>query len=53
MCVKFSSISNIGGVNRYTIVPWLNFSKKYTEDDLFNLIGMNYDKKEVNKILDK
>ena len=38
---------------KYDFVPWLDFSKSYTDEKLFNMIGMKYDKSEINKILDK
>ena len=51
LCVIFSSISNIGSVNRYSVIPWIDFSRSYTEQELFKLIGMKYNKTEVDKII--
>lgn len=36
---------------KYDFMPWLDFSKSYTEEELFNMIGMKYDKEEIDKIL--
>ena len=41
------------GYLKYDFVPWLDFSKSYTDEKLFNMIGMKYDKSEINKILNK
>ena len=53
LCIKFSTLSNIQNINRYTIIPWLDFSKSYTDEELFEMIGMKYDKEEIDKILKK
>ena len=36
---------------RFDFVPWLDFSKSYTDEELFNMIGMEYNKEEINNIL--
>ena len=36
---------------KYNFVPWLDFSKSYNDEELFKMIGMKYNKKEINKIL--
>ena len=36
---------------KYDFVPWLDFSKSYNDDELFEMIGMKYDKDAINKIL--
>ena len=33
--------------------PYSDFSKSYANEELFNMIGMKYDKSEINKILNK
>ena len=38
---------------KYDFVPWLDFSKSYTDEELFNMIGIKYNKSEINKILNK
>lgn len=38
-------------VNRYSYFPYLNFSKTYSTEELFEIIGMEYDKNKVDKIL--
>lgn len=35
----------------YQFLPALDFSKSYTEEELFNMIGMEYNKEEIDKIL--
>ena len=41
----------VGKKIKYLSVPWLDFSKSYTDEELFNMIGMEYDKEEINNIL--
>ena len=36
---------------RFDFVPWLDFSKSYTDEELFNMIDMEYNKEEINNIL--
>ena len=36
---------------RYMFMPYLDFSKSYSEEELFNMIGMEYNEEEINKIL--
>ena len=36
---------------RFDFVPWLDFSKSYTDEELFNMIGMEYNKEEIDNIL--
>ena len=38
---------------KYDFIPWLDFSKNYTSIELFNMIGMEYDENEINKILEQ
>jgi len=38
---------------QYKYFPYLDFSKSYTNEELFEIIGMKYDKKEISKILSK
>ena len=38
---------------KYDFVPWLDFSKSYTDEELFNMFGIKYNKSEINKILNK
>ena len=38
---------------QYKYFPYLDFSKSYTNEELFEMIGMKYDKEEINKILKK
>ena len=40
-------------VNQYKYFPYLNFSKSYTDEELFEMIGMKYNKEEINKILNE
>lgn len=51
LCVKFAYISDITNGNRYQIVPWLDFSKSYTDKELFNMIGMEYDEEKIDEII--
>lgn len=53
LCIKFAAISKYTYVNRYQVVPWLDFYKSYTDEELFKMIGMEYDKEEIDKILNK
>ena len=36
---------------RYDFIPWLDFSKSYTDEELFKIIGMEYNKEEIDNIL--
>ena len=36
---------------KFDFVPWLDFSKEWTDEELFKIIGMKYDKEEIDKIL--
>ena len=36
---------------KFDFVPWLDFSKEWTDEELFKMIGMKYDKEEIYKIL--
>lgn len=36
---------------QYKYFPYLDFSKTYTTEELFKMIGMEYDKEEIDKIL--
>ena len=39
------------GYLKYDFVPWLDFSKQWTDEELFKMINMKYDKSEIEKIL--
>ena len=39
------------GYLKYDFVPWLDFSKQWTDEELFKMIDMKYDKSEIEKIL--
>lgn len=39
--------------DKYIYIPWLDFSKSYTDEELFKMIGMKYDKEEINKVLNE
>lgn len=52
ICVKDAMYSSTGNVNRYQIIPYLDFSKTYDDNTLFKMIGMTYDKNEVDNIID-
>jgi hypothetical protein len=41
----------ISSVDKYKYFPYLDFSKVYNTEDLFKLIGMEYDKEEIDNIL--
>ena len=49
-------ICKMGGVYfhgylKYDFIPWLDFSKNWTDEELFDMIGMKYNKEEIDKIL--
>lgn len=35
----------------YQLIPVLNWNKKYSDKELFEMIGMKYDKNEISKVL--
>ena len=41
----------ISSVDKYKYFPYLDFSKVYNTEDLFKLIGMEYNKEEIDNIL--
>ena len=41
------------GYLKYDFVPWLDFSKQWTDEELFKMIGIKYNKSEIHKILNK
>ena len=41
----------LDAIDRYDYFPYLDFSKSYTTEELFKIIGMKYDKEEIDKIL--
>ena len=48
---RLTAAQYIKMVNQYKYFPYLDFSKSYTNEELFNIIGMKYNKEEINKIL--
>ena len=38
---------------RYDFIPWLDFSKSYNDEELFKMIGIEYNKEEINKVFQK
>ena len=53
MIMALGEANYIKFVDRYKYYPWLDFSKSHTDEELFNMIGMEYNKEEINKILKK
>ena len=52
MLITYIEVKNdIKNSHKYHYMPWLDFSKTYTTEELFNIIGMEYNKKEIDKIL--
>ena len=51
MIMALGEANYIRFVDRYKYYPWLDFSKSYTNEELFEIIGMKYNKEEINKIL--
>lgn len=43
----------ISPFTRYDYFPYLDFSKSYTNEELFEMIGMKYNKEEINKVFKK
>lgn len=41
----------ISAIDRYDYFPMFDFSKSYTTEELFKMIGMEYNKEEIDKIL--
>ena len=58
MIQQLLNIDNLAGEYfhpylRYDFIPWLDFSKSDTDEELFNMIGMEYNKEEINNILNE
>lgn len=51
--IKKLTIAYIHDYDIYDYMPWLDFSKSYTDEELFEMIGMKYNKEEINKILNE
>ena len=40
-------------INNFSIENFLDLSKSYKDEELFEIIGIKYNKSEINKILNK
>lgn len=48
-----AKVGYIKFVNKYKFYPYLDFTKKYSTEQLFEIIGMEYNKEEIDKILNE
>lgn len=53
ICNILCSTGYILWAKKYMYFPWLDFSKSYTDEELFKIIGMEYNKEEIDKIKKK
>lgn len=49
-CIELADKTDYACGEKFNIMPWLDFSKPWTDKELFEMIGMKYNKEEIYEV---